>query len=91
MLTQESPQHPKCKLNMSSFLTLPHLLDSLICTRNSICIVFLLKMVGGRDRWGVVALPQGVGGETGAGYSLLVSNCLFHLCFCPLFYHVLTN
>ena len=89
MLTQEPPPHPKCKLNMSSFLTLPHLSDCLICTRNCMCIVFLLKMVGGRNRWGVVALQQGVGGGTGPGYSLLVCFCLFHLCFCPLFSHVL--
>ena len=33
---------PKCKLNISSFLTLPHLLDCLICTRNSVSIVLLL-------------------------------------------------
>ena len=33
---------PKCKLNISSFLTHPHLLDSLICTRNSVSIVLPL-------------------------------------------------
>ena len=33
---------PKCKLNISSFLTLSHLLDCLICTRNSVSIVLLL-------------------------------------------------
>ena len=37
---------PKCKLNISSFLTFPHLSDVLICTRNSVSIVFLLEMVG---------------------------------------------
>ena len=48
---------PKCKLNISSFLTLPHLLDCLICTRNSVSIILLLWMLGGWDRcggWGVV-------------------------------------
>ena len=33
---------PKCKLNISSFLTLSHLLDCLICTRNSVSTVLLL-------------------------------------------------
>ena len=31
----------KSILNISSFLTLPHLLDYLICTRNSVSIEFL--------------------------------------------------
>ena len=52
MLTEGPPTDPKCMLNMPSFLKLPHLSDCLICTRNSISIVFLLKMVGERDRWG---------------------------------------
>ena len=46
MLTQGPTPDPKCKLNISSFLTLPHLLDFLISTRNSISIVLLLKMMG---------------------------------------------
>ena len=33
---------PKCKLNFSSFLTLSHLSDCLICTRNSLSIILLL-------------------------------------------------
>ena len=35
MLTQGPTPDPKCKLSISTFLTLPHLLDCLICTRNS--------------------------------------------------------
>ena len=42
MLTQGPTPDPKCKLNISSFLTLPHLLDRLVCTRNFISIVLLL-------------------------------------------------
>ena len=38
MLTQGPEQNLKCKLNISSFLTLPHLLDCLICTRNVLFI-----------------------------------------------------
>ena len=58
--------------NIWSFLTLPHLLDCLICTRNSVSIVLLLWMMGGWDRWGVVDSYQGVGGGTGGGYYLIV-------------------
>ena len=58
--------------NVWSFLTLPHLLDCLICTRNSVSIVLLLWMMGGWDRWGVVDSYQGVGGGTGGGYYLIV-------------------
>ena len=42
MLTQGLASDPRCKLNISSLLTLPHLLDlldCLICTRNSVSIV----------------------------------------------------
>ena len=38
---------PKCKLIISSFLTLPHLLDCLICTMGTMSIVLLLQMMGG--------------------------------------------
>ena len=55
MLTQWPAPDPKCKLNIS-FLTLPHLPDCVICTRNSMSIVLLLQMVGGWDRWGMVDL-----------------------------------
>ena len=65
-------ENPKCKLNISSFLTLPHLLDCLICTRNSVSIVLLLWMMGGWDRWRVVDSYQGVSGGAGVGYYLLV-------------------
>ena len=59
-------------------------------------IVLLLQMMGGWDRWRVVDLQQGVKGETGGGYYLVVIVffvCLFvcfDLCFsafvlaCPL-------
>ena len=51
MFTQGSTPDPKCKLNISSFLTLTHLSDCLICTSNCMSIVLLLQMVGGWDRW----------------------------------------
>ena len=52
MLTRGPTPHPKCKLNISSFLTLSHLLDCLSCARNSMPIVLLLQMIGGWDRSG---------------------------------------
>ena len=42
MLAQGATQGPKSKLNISSFITLPHLLDCLISTRNYVSIVLLL-------------------------------------------------
>ena len=39
MLTQGLAQDPKCKLIISSFLTLSHLLDCLNFTRNAMSIV----------------------------------------------------
>ena len=51
MLTEGRAPDPKCKLNISSFFTLPHLSDCLICTSNSMSIVLLLQMVEGWDRW----------------------------------------
>ena len=62
MLTQGPAPDPKCKLNISSFLTLPHLLDCLICTMNSVSIVFLLWMMMEWNRWGVVDSYQGMCG-----------------------------
>ena len=52
MLTLGAAPDPKCKLNVSSFLTLPHLSDCIICTRNSMSIALLLQMMGHFDRWG---------------------------------------
>ena len=36
----------KCKFITSPFLTLPYLLDCLICTRNAMPIVLLLQLMG---------------------------------------------
>ena len=56
MLTQGAAPDPKCKLIISSFLTVPHLLDCLSCTRNTTSIVLLLQFMGGLDKWGEVDL-----------------------------------
>ena len=56
MLTHGPTPDPKCKLNISLFLTLPHLPVCLICTRNSTSIVLLSQIVGSWDRSEVVDL-----------------------------------
>ena len=52
ILTQGPTPDPKCKLIISPFLPLPHLLDCLICTRNAMSIILLLQLMG-----------DGLGGE----------------------------
>ena len=71
---------PKCELNISSFVTLPHLLDCLICTRNSVSIVLLSWMMG---RWHRLV---GGGGRLihirgwVLSHSLLFFTCAFAFC-----------
>ena len=54
MLSQELTPNPKGKLNISSVITAPHLLDILISTMDSVSILLLLLMVGEWNRWAVV-------------------------------------
>ena len=79
MLTQGPAPDPKCKFIISSFLTLPHLLDCLICTRNTMPFVLLLQMMGGWDRWGLVDLYYGLGGGTGGGIILYLFFVFLYL------------
>ena len=81
MLTQGLAPDPKCKLNISSFLTLPHLLDCLICTRNYVSIVLLLWMTRGWDRWGWGGVDSYQGVGTRGGYYLLVCS-FFYIYIC---------
>ena len=68
MLTQGSIPDPKWKLNISSFITLPHLLDCPIPRRNSVSIVLLLWIIVGWDRWGwLIHSRVSVGGGGGGG------------------------
>ena len=83
ILTQGHESDPKCKLIISSFVTLPHLLDCLICTRNAMSIVLLLKTMGGRIRWVMFDLYWGVGRGTGSRYHLIAFvffSCAFAFC-----------
>ena len=89
MLTQGPAADPKCKLIISSFLTLPHLLDCLICTRNVVSIVLLFQMMGGWDRWvWFLYIRVWVGGE---GVRVSSYSCCFFSCafvFCVLTFSV---
>ena len=51
-LTQGPASNPKCKLIISPFLTLPHLLDCLIFTKYAMSIVLLLQLNWGWARLG---------------------------------------
>ena len=59
-LTQGPAPNPKCKLIISPFFTLPHLLDCLIFTKYAMSIVLLLQLNGGWARlggsWFILAL-----------------------------------
>ena len=47
---EEPTPDPKCKLNISSFLTLSHPLDCLICAKN-IMVIVLLSISGRNKEW----------------------------------------
>ena len=82
MLTHRTVPDPKCKLIISTFLTIPHLLACLICTRNSMSIVLLFQIMGGWHgvgRWGGGLIFIFI---LGCGYHIIVFA--FVLCFCIL-------
>ena len=56
MLTQEPAPDPKCKLNLRSFLTLPHSLHFLICAKDILVTALLFQVIRGWESWGVVNL-----------------------------------
>ena len=87
MMTQGPTPDRRFKLNISSFLALPHLLDCLISTRNSVSIVLLSWLMVGCDGWGVVDSYQGVDQGTGGGYYIIAGFFLIFICayvFCSL-------
>ena len=86
-MTQEPTPDTKCMLIISSFLTVTHLLDCLICMGNAMSILLLLQKMGRWNRWVVVHLNYGVDGETGGEYHLTV---FFSLSFYILLSHFLS-
>ena len=63
MLTHGPMPDPKCKLNISSFLTFPHLLDYLIWTKNSVWIVLLAMMDDGIGGAWLIHIRVWMGGQ----------------------------
>ena len=89
MLTQGPSPDPQRQLNISSFLTLSHLLDCLIYTRNSVSIALLLRMMEGWLAGGwLIHIRVWLGGQ--GGHYLIVFLFFFYLCFCLLISHVLS-
>ena len=68
ILTQGPAPDPKCKLNISSFLTLPHPLHCLICAKNIMIIVLLLQMMGEIRRLGGGSFMLGWGNNGSVSY-----------------------
>ena len=84
MLSQGSTLDLKCKFNkcnMSSFLTLSHSLDCLICAKDITIIVPLLQMMGGWEGFAVFRLCYGLGVGAVGGIIFLIFFVLF-LCCC---------
>ena len=71
MLTQGPTPDPKCKLIISTFFTLPRLLDCLLCARNAMSIVMVGRGKGGRGRGGWLIYIR-VWGEEGQGVGIMV-------------------
>ena len=68
---------PKCKLSISSFLTLPYLLDCLICATNIMIFVLLLQMMCAWESLWVVHLCYGLGRRTEVGIMVFLFFVLF--------------
>ena len=80
MLTQGCASDLKCKLNNSSFLTLLHPLDCLICAKDIMNIVLLLQMMqGGKVGEWFIYVGVWVGGQNMGSY-FFIFYC-FLCCF----------
>ena len=75
MLTQGSAPDPKCDLNITSFLTLPHSSHCPICAKDIMVTDLLLQVMGRQEGRGVVHLSQGLGRGTGGGYHVFSIFC----------------
>ena len=79
MLTQGPASDPKCGLNITSFLTLPHRLHFPICAKDIMVTVLLLQVMRKWEGWKVVHLLGFVGkGGGDRGWVL----CFFYVLFC---------
>ena len=77
MLTQGPTPDPKCELNITSFLTLPHPLHCPICAKDIMVTVLLLQVMGGWEGWGwFIYVRVWVGGQ-GVGIIVFLFFVLF--------------
>ena len=56
MLTQGPAPDPKCELNITSFLPLPHPFHCPICSKYIMVAVLLLQVMWAWEGWGVFHL-----------------------------------
>ena len=80
MLTQGPAPDPKCELNITSFLTLPHPLYCPICAKDIMVTVLLLQVMGDRKvGGGSFILGFGWGDRGWVSYFFC-----FLFCFCAV-------
>ena len=74
MMTLGPTPDSKCKLIISPFLTFPHLIDCLICTRNVMSVVLSLELMVGSAglHWGCLIHIRVWMRQRGASYHLIV-------------------
>ena len=91
ILTQGPTPDPKCKLIISPFLSLPHLLDCLICTRNAMSIILLLQLMGdGLGGEWLIYIRVWVGNRGWVSSYSFFSVFLYVFVFCCLMFSVLS-
>ena len=77
MLTQGPAPDPKCRLNITSFLTFPHTLHCLICAKDIMSTVLLLQEIEGQESWGRgLIYVRVLVGEQGFDFILSLFFCL---------------
>ena len=86
MLTQGPSPDPKCKLNITSFLKLPHPLDCRIYAKDIMITVLLLQMMGDEKDWGWFIYVRLWVREKWVGIIFFLFLAVF-LCCCELYFH----
>ena len=82
-----SKSDSKCKLIISPFLTFPHLIDCLICTRNFMSVVLSLELMVGSAglHWGCLIYIRVWVRQRGASYHLIVLGVFLFFLFLYFF------
>ena len=82
ILTQGPTPDPNCKLIISSFFTLPHFSNCLVCTRKAMSIVLFLQIIwdGIGDGWFIYIRVWVEGQEVGIILYFFFFSCAFVFC-----------